>query len=341
MNGGKNFSPVTNFPDTLINHSGGLLAVTPHDPDIVLVILLTKNMNNRPFIYQGTNKQGNWTWIRKFVGSDASFTSNALTNGQGYFDLVLEISPVNKNIVYAGTTTLFKSTNGGASFSAVGGYQGSFGIHPDIQDMKLLANGDTWVATDGGMNLSTNNFTTSAAHFALNKMLVGSDLWGFHQGWNEDIIVGGRYHNGNTSITDFYGEKALRMGGGESPTGWVIQGKSRHVVFDDLGSGWILPKTAEGKPEGRFTFSKHPNMEGYGALRSNVVAHPYYSGQLYVGSENALWVSKDFGSTFDLLYDFGSKVRYFDISTQNPDVIYVDVAGSGFFRSEDGGTFAL
>ena len=137
-------------------------------------------MNNRPFIYQGTNKQGNWTWIRKFVGSDASFTSNALTNGQGYFDLVLEISPVNKNIVYAGTTTLFKSTNGGASFSAVGGYQGSFGIHPDIQDMKLLANGDTWVATDGGINLSTNNFTTSAAHFALNKMLVGSDLWGFH-----------------------------------------------------------------------------------------------------------------------------------------------------------------
>ena len=337
VNGGKNFSTVTNFPDTLINHSGGLLAVTPHDPDIVLAIVLAKNMNNRPFIYQGTNKQGNWTWIRKFVGSDASFTSNALTSGQGYFDLVLEISPVNKNIVYAGTTTLFKSTNGGASFSAVGGYQGSFGIHPDIQDMKLLANGDTWVATDGGMNLSTNNFTTSAAHFALNKMLVGSDLWGFHQGWNEDIIVGGRYHNGNTSITDFYGEKALRMGGGESPTGWVIQGKSRHVVFDDLGSGWILPKTAEGKPEGRFTFSKHPNMEGYGALRSNVVAHPYYSGQLYVGSENALWVSKDFGSTFDLLYDFGSKVRYFDISTQNPDVIYVDVAGSGFFRSEDGG----
>ena len=56
-------------------------------------------------------------------------------------------------------------------------------------------------------------------------------MWGFDQGWNEDVIVGGRYHNGNTAIADFYQPKALRMGGAESPTGWVMKGKSKHVAF--------------------------------------------------------------------------------------------------------------
>ena len=76
-------------------------------------------------------------------------------------------------------------------------------------------------------------------------------------------MVGGRYHNGNTAIADFYGDKALRMGGAESPTGWVIKGRSRHVAFNDLGNGWILPKEATGMPEGRFIFSKYPNMDEY------------------------------------------------------------------------------
>lgn len=338
VDGGNTFSTVTNFPDSLNNHSGGLLAVTPDAPNMVMAIMLANNMNRRPFLYEGTNNNGVWTWVRRFVGSDAAFTAGELTNGQGYFDLVLEISPINKNLIFAGTTSLFKSSLGFRyAPTAIGGYAGPYSVHPDIQDMKMLANGDTWVSTDGGMNLTTDNFSTHAKHFALNNMLIGSDLWGFHQGWNEDIVVGGRYHNGNTSIADFYNGKALRMGGGESATGWVIQGKSRHVVFDDLGSGWILPTTAEGKPEGRFAFSRHPNMEGYGAARSNVVAHPLYSGQLYVGSDSALWVSKDFGATFDKLYEFPGMVRYFDISSQDPNVIYVDVNQYGFYRSGDGG----
>ena len=334
INAGQSFSEITSFPDTLVNGSGGLLAVTPKNPNVLYAVFLTKS---RPYVYRGSFSNGEWTWAKRHTGSDGSFTSDKLTNGQGYFDLVLEVSPLNDNLVFAGTTSLFRSSNAGLAFTPIGGYAGNFSIHPDIQDMKMLSNGDTWVVTDGGVNLSTDNFVSGSKHQALNNMLIGSDLWGFDQGWNEDIIVGGRYHNGNTSIADFYNNKALRMGGGEDATGWVIPGKSRHVAFNDLGSGWILPKTAEGKPEGRFQFTKHPNMEGYGALRSNVVTHPYYSGTIYVGSDSALWISNDFGATFDKLYEFQGKVRFFNISSQNPDVIYVDVNQQGFYRSSDGG----
>lgn len=336
---GNTFSEISSFPAEIPTVAGGLLAVTPANPNVLYVIMLSRNAagNEVPFLYKGVYANAEWTWALKYTGFTGLSSGSGLTNGQGYFDLVLEVSPKNENMIYAGTTSLYKSMNGGSNFTAVGGYQGSFSIHPDIQDMKMLSNNDTWVATDGGMNLSTDQFTSQVGYSALNFNLLGSDMWGFSQGWNEDIIVGGRYHNGNTAISDMYGEKALRMGGGESPTGWVLHGKSRHAAFDDLGDGWILPKTAEGKPEGRFIFSKHPNMDQYGGLRSNVATHPWYSGTLYLGSEDAIWLSRDFGTSFELLYEFPGRVRYLDISYSNPDVLYADIVGLGFYRSQDGG----
>ena len=330
--GGTSFIPQIDFPSDVNDISGGMLAVTADNPDIIMAVLLSSD--NTPLLYKGILFGATWQWDLVVTGQTGQFPMN---NGQGYFDLILEISPVNESLVFAGTTTLFKSTNGGGQFSAIGGYYGNFAIHPDIQDFKILPGGETWVSTDGGFSLTTDNFTYTNYYEARNNGLVGSDMWGFDQGWNEDIVVGGRYHNGNTAISEMYQPKALRMGGAESPTGWVLQGKSRHVAFNDLGNGWILPLTAETEPEGRFIFSKYPNMDEYGGRRSNLVFHPNFYGTIYLGEGNGFWKSVDMGVTYYLLYDFGNKVRYLQISYCNPDVIYVDVVGHGLFRSNDGG----
>jgi hypothetical protein len=162
-------------------------------------------------------------------------------------------------------------------------------------------------------------------------------MWGFDQGWNEDIIVGGRYHNGNTAIADFYQPKALRMGGAESPTGWIMKGKSKHVAFNDLGAGWILPNEAETQPLGRFPFSKYPNMDEYGGRRGNLFFHPNYYETLYLGEGNAFWKSTDMGQSFEMLYDFGERIRYCQIAFSDPNIMYADVVNQGLYRSEDGG----
>ena len=332
QNSGVTFSAQSTFPVNISDVSGGLLATTPDDPSMLLAVMLSAN--NTPLLYKGITAGMNTGWTLLATGQTGSFP---MDNGQGYFDLVLEISPIDKDIIFAGTTTLFKSSNAGQNFHSIGGYSGNFAIHPDIQDMKLLDNGETWVATDGGMTLTTDNFTSTANYVAYNNGLVGSDMWGFDQGWNEDIVVGGRYHNGNTSIADFYQPKALRMGGAESPTGWVLQGKSRHVAFNDLGNGWILPSIAEGLPEGRFIFSKYPNMEEYGGRRSNMVFHPNYYGTIYLGEERGVWKSTDMGISYTLLHNFTNTVRYLQISRKNPSVMYLDVVGMGLYRSENGG----
>lgn len=330
--GGNTFATEASFPTGIVESSGGLLAVTPANAKALFVVMLSGN--NTPYLYKGLNNSGVWTWTLLATGQTDTFQMN---NGQGYFDLVLAVSPVNENLIFAGTTTLFKSMNGGARFTAIGGYSGAFSIHPDIQDIKMLPSGKTWLSTDGGMTITDDNFTATSRYFARINGIVGSDMWGFDQGWNEDLIVGGRYHNGNTAIADFYGEKALRMGGAESPTGWVLQGRSRHVAFNDLGSGWILPQEATGEPEGRFIFSKYPNMEEYGGRRSNLAAHPNYYGILYLGEGNSIWKSSDMGVSFERIYTFPDKVLYLQISYSQPDILYADVVNRGLYKSEDGG----
>jgi photosystem II stability/assembly factor-like uncharacterized protein len=329
---GTTFAVEPSFPSTITETSGGLLAVTPANPALLFAVMLSAN--NTPYLYRGTNNSGSWTWVLLATGQTGSFEMN---NGQGYFDLVLGVSPVNANILLAGTTTLFVSRNGGTTFTVVGGYWGDFAVHPDIQDVRMLPSGKTWVATDGGMTLTDDNFLSTSKYYARVNGLVGSDMWGFDQGWNEDVIVGGRYHNGNTAIADFYGDKALRMGGAESATGWVLQGASRHVAFNDLGSGWILPPTAEGKPEGRFAFGKYPNMEEYGGRRSNILTHPNYYGVLFVGQGNSIWKSSDMGESFERLFTFPDMVLWMQISYSDPDILYADIVNRGLYKSEDGG----
>ncbi|MCD6347682.1 MAG: discoidin domain-containing protein [Bacteroidales bacterium] len=337
--GGNTFAKDENFPTDLTNTSGGLLAVTPANPDIVYVTMLVKEGEEQyAYIYKGTYTEDVCNWVLTKKGEPRSEAGlGGFSTGQGYFDYVLAVSPNDENTVFWGTCTLFKSTDGAVTFTKVGGYGGSFSIHPDIQDIKLLPSGKTWVSTDGGMTISSDNFVNTSSYAARIKGIIGSDMWGFDQGWNEDIEVGGRYHNGNTAIADFYDDKALRMGGAEAPTGWVLQGKSRHVAFSDLGNGWILPREATGEPEGRFIFSKFPNMDEYGGRRSNIVTHPNYYGVLYVGEGNSIWKSSDMGVSYESLHVFADKVRYFQISYSDPDIMYVDVVNRGLYKSEDGG----
>ena len=328
--GGLSFEEQSSFPSNIVDESGGLLAVTPADPNMILAVMLSSN--NTPYIYKGDMSNGSWDLLA--TGQTSELEMN---NGQGYFDLVLEISPTDPDIVFVGTTTMFKSSDGGAHYHVIGGYYGSFATHPDFQDIKILPNGDTWVSTDGGMNYSFDYFSNVNNYFSRTNGIIGSDMWGFDQGWNEDVVVGGRYHNGNTAMADFYGDKSLRMGGAESPTGWVLRGESRHVAFNDLGNGWILPQTAEGQPEGRFIFSKYPNMDEYGGRRGNLVFHPNYYGHIILGEGNGIWKSTDMGITYDLLHSFNHSVRFLQISYHNPDVLYVDVINEGLYRSADGG----
>jgi photosystem II stability/assembly factor-like uncharacterized protein len=345
IDGGANFTQSswgTNFTLT----RGARMTVSAIDPTRIYAVVLSKEVdgiaNERPFIFKSTNSGDTWTFMCSGVTGDLGGNTTmplGMSNGQGYYDLDIIANPMNADEVIVASTTAYKSTNGGASFTALGGYNGSFPIHPDIQCM--VANGsDTWIATDGGMNYSTDFFSVRANMSVRNNGIFGSDFWGFAQGWNEDIIGGGKYHNGNSILSEAYpAGKATDHQGGESATGFYMMGRKRHIAFSDVPGtrkGVIAPETFT-SPAGSFSFTKFPNEDNPGHNVSEVEFLPYSASTIYLGEGNQLWKSTDKGITWASVYAFGSPVREFEISRSNPDVIYL-CTDAALLKSTNGGS---
>ncbi|MDV7398772.1 hypothetical protein RZS08_45620, partial [Arthrospira platensis SPKY1] len=100
---------------------------------------------------------------------------------QGFYNLSIAASHTNPDQVLIGALNLWKTENGAESFTPLGGYQGNISwIHPDQQEIIIRGN-DMWTANDGGVNYSTDLFSS---HESRKNGITASDFWGFGSGWN-------------------------------------------------------------------------------------------------------------------------------------------------------------
>lgn len=260
--------------------------------------------------------------------------------GQGFFDMTLGVSSENPEHVIYGLCSAYRSTEGGkGSFrkTAIGGYQRLDWMHPDIQDIAVVGK-DTWIATDGGIKYSADFFATKGEN--RHSGIYASDYHGFGQGWNEDVMAGGRWHNGDAVHSAGYGEgNILHVGGVEYPTGHVMLSRSRKVYFSDHGTS-IMPETLSGRVTTTYDdISKKP----YETLRTNgeIAFDPRYARRFMMSSreENGeLFLTEDEGRTFRRILDTeGEQICSYAFARSNPDYIYV--AGAyDVYCSTDGGS---
>lgn len=318
------------------SNGGGRMAVTPADAKRIYVVLLSDTAST-PFILRSDDSGE--TWITAVVGRTLQLT---MDNGQGYYDLGIAASHTNADGVIVGTQTTYRSTDGGKNFTALGGYSGPFPIHPDLQDIKCFGS-DTWIATDGGVTLSTDFFADTKNAEARTVGLNGADFWGFDCGWNEDVLVGGRYHNGNTAWHENYSTKFYRMGGGEAATGYVNPIENRRMYFSDIGS-YTISNDVNGKIVSN-TVSKYPNESYYAMEYSTMVWDPRCYNIVWIGKGNTLWRSTNGAQSYDSIFaspDKGAMMEHIVIARSNPNYMYVtqrsnDLRDGKIWKSTDAG----
>ncbi len=335
--GGQTFTKSTIPSNTYCK--GARFGVSSANPNFAYCITL---QNDVPKLLFSNNNGSTWSTKTLFTGTNLTGTGavNGMSNGQGFYDLDIVVSPTNVNHIIVGTTSAYKSTDGGVNFNPLGGYNGSFLIHPDIQCMVAYGN-DTYITTDGGVNYSPDFFSNVSTFEARNNGLSASDNWGFSQGWSEDIIVGGRYHNGNSALYEPYGlGNSLQIGGAEDATGHVfeIPGETGIVGFRDLGV--MLKKlpisiTSTAR-NSKYANTIWPSEVGYGQFSSKLMQDPNYANIVYVGNGKSLWKSENYGLSYSELKTFSSNVWRFDISRSNPNIFYL-CTETGVFKSIDKG----
>lgn len=259
---------------------------------------------------------------------------------QGFYDMAIIVNPSNENQLIAGGTSWFKSTDGGATWAALGGYVGNVGwSHPDIQALRVSGS-DLWIASDGGLNYSTDFGNSIVARM---NGISGADLWGFDSGWNEDVLVGGRYHNGNMAYhQSFPADRFYRMGGAESPTGYVNPGDNRKTYFSDIGGYRVLP--GFGNDVTAFSVGLFPNESYAYYANSEMTWDPRCWNIVYLGNENKIWKSTDGGASFQVLYTFpgtaSNEVYEIEVCRADPNVLYCsqwDGTDDAMWKSTNGG----
>lgn len=363
-NGGETWLQITQGwyqpedPGTSVEH-GGKLGVTIADPDRVYAALI------------GDSKEGDSGWIGIYMSEDngeswklspnqiggpynepniTPWNVAAYSDGyhQGYYNFGLGVSSVNPNKLWVGTIRLSESSDAGKTFTAIGAANSikHHKIHADIQAI-LVQDNEIWIASDGGLDYSNNELTT---HESRKYGITGADFWGFGSGWNEDVLVGGKYHNGNGVYYQTYGHgNFLHIGGVEEATGYVNPLDNRTVYTNQY---WANRTRAQRVPElisGAILdvphFSLIPNETYIESSSSGIYFDPRYSRHLYIGSGDGVWKSFDGGVSFKKLMTFdNSTVHEIAISRSNPDVLYCVVHTGGFwdgcsiYRSEDAGS---
>lgn len=339
--------------DPTRSDGGGRISVSANNPQRVYAYLIGQSKagdDGYIGVFRSDNGGVDWYLPNGPVGGPYTDSHHNLAYGtpdwtyhQGFYNCAIITSKTNADELLVGGLNCWKSTDGAYTFESVAGYSGGpLNLHVDMQDFRETPY-STWVTTDGGIYKSDDFLTTQPQ--VLNNGIRGSEYWGFGQGWNDDITIGGLYHNGVVVGYSNYGSGVgLQLGGAEPASGYVNPGPGRKVISNEVG-GRILPENI-GETIQSFTVSMYPNESYWAAESSEMEWHPHYYNIVFLGRDNKLWKSIDNGTSFSLVNQFGTantaKLQHIEISPIDPDVIYVSQRPSTgsigkLFKTIDGG----
>lgn len=331
------------------------ISVSPHNPDLVIALATGKAGGSSGLygIYKSEDMGENWSFQCCGTGPGGApsasnpnimswYTNGQVEGGQYYYDLALAVSHQNSDIIYTGGINIWKSTDGGSTFTNNADYVFKKAkqkyVHADIQDIRIYGN-EIWVATDGGIFMSSDEGETFQKRM---YGIVGTDFRGFGAGAKDgEVLIGGTYHNGTLiKENNTYDGGWLSTASGDNTQG-NVNPDNNMITYSDMGI-MVMPGDRMAFPSVTFP-SQKPNSSYYTGESSEYTFNPDNAGEYYIGTGSKLVKSTDNGKSFSTVKDFGSgKVTKIEIAPTDTKVMYVVVypdfsSHKKLYKTIDGG----
>ena len=313
------------------------IAVSANNTNVVYALTVNSG-GGLEAIYKSTNAGVSYSLL--FNGSTSGNNllgyncNGSTTTGQGAYDVFITANPTNANDVYVGGINVWRSTNGGTSWSIKSMWSGTCGgtvteVHADQHCCEFQNSSTIFIGNDGGIYKSTNNGTSwtdlsntltinqiyriGLAKYDPNEMIIGLQDNGTHLysagSWVMDGVIGG---DGMECFID--------------PT-------NSNVQFGELNDGEIKRTTDHWSSYSSIT----SGLSGSAPWVTPFIMDPNDNNTLYVGYQD-VFKSTNQGTNWTQLSSWsGSTIRSIAIAPSNSNYIYT-ATQTILYRTTNGGS---
>ena len=204
------------------------LATAPSDSNYVYAIIEESNQVGE--IIRTVNHGQTWSQMNEPNDADPGIPSSDFSRGQAWVHLSLAVDPNDEDVVYAGSVDLFKTTNGGSSWTQLSHWYGGFNfpyVHADhhIVAFKPGSSSEALFGTDGGVSRSTNlnsnnpSFTDRNQGYNITQFYAGA----MHPDFGTDYFLAGSQDNGTHQFNSAGMNSTTEVTGGDGAYCFVDQ----------------------------------------------------------------------------------------------------------------------
>ncbi|OFZ12226.1 MAG: hypothetical protein A3D92_16535, partial [Bacteroidetes bacterium RIFCSPHIGHO2_02_FULL_44_7] len=336
--GGVNWTTVTTG---LTGIERMAIAVTPANSAYVYVLASRTSDDGFNAVIRSTNSGASFTtqMAANATNNILGWDNGADAGGQGWYDLSIAASPTNANEIYTGGVNIWKSTNGGTSFTLNSHWYGNYSkpyVHADIHDLVYLPGSGTTVLTgcDGGVFRTTNS---GAAWSDISSNLAIAQQYKIGLSANSaNLLLAGHQDNG----TNRYNAGAWSQVVGGDGMECFIDRTNNNVMYAALYYG-AHRRSTNGGTTWTNIVTGIPN--GTGAQDWVCAWHqdPVTANTLYAGGRPALYRSTNQGTNWSALGTPTGTGNIIDfvVAPSNNQIIYALKSGAnGVSKSTNGGT---
>lgn len=361
-NFGSTFTTITSGLPT--NSSRMLLDVTPADENVIYILSVNSSEEFQG-LYKSTD--GGNSFVTSNNGSTDIFESY-----QAWYDLALAVSSTNADEVYTGCLNVWRSLNGGTSFTKRNNWSSPTSpkyTHADIHFLRYFGN-KLFCGSDGGVYVSTDNsasftdLTASAQISQFYRIAVSRQ--------SASKMVGGLQDNGGHALSNnqwknYYGadgmDTAIDPNNSNLFYGFIQNGSSLYMSNNagnsssgGVGSpngqsgNWITPLVTNSVGEVYAGYSDLYRLDSGNWVQQNttplgignlaiIKIDPSNDNIIYVSSGSEILKSTDKGLTFQPCYDANSSVTSIAVHSSNSNIVYITTQGTSgqALKSTNGG----
>lgn len=329
-NNGTNWTKKTDgLPTSNINRIA--LGVSADNSAVVYAEYGNEDSGHKGF-YRSTNVGEKWAMMddgkKNFLGWD---TAGGGTGGQSWYDLAIAVNPNDADEVLIGGVNIWRSTDGGATFTCVSMWYSGAGVdavHADQHTLYFATEGRLYSGNDGGVDISTNQ---GANWSYIGDGICATQLYrlGISQ-TNIDKVVCGAQDNSSFYLNGSDVSKIWTGDGFES----MIDYQDEQIMYTSSYFGnWA--RTSNGGTD--WNFVEKPDGVGDGNWLTPYIINPSEHNKVYFGfSEIYEWNGAD--ATYKKISSLGiGNMDHLYIAPSDPNYIYAGTY-SNMRKTTNGGT---